>query len=226
MSAHAAATGPRPEVRCGAYADSGARTRAHVAVRLATCPFEGIEALVPDRGTVLDVGCGHGLLSILLARRSPGRTVVGVDVDASKLAAARLAASRAGVSDRVHFEQVAPAWLPPPASVDSVVIVDVLYLLGERRRAELLDAAVRATSGGTVVVKEMADRPRWKRALTVAQERVSVQVLGLTSGERVSLPHEAELVAPLVRAGASVRTVGLGRRRLHPHLAIVAHGAA
>ena len=49
-------------------------------------------SLEPAPASVLDAGCGTGRVAIELARR--GIDVVGVDVDASMLAAARRAAAR------------------------------------------------------------------------------------------------------------------------------------
>ena len=48
---------------------------------------------------ILDVGCGGGWSTIALARAYPDATVVGVDIDAPSIEAARTAADSAG-SDR------------------------------------------------------------------------------------------------------------------------------
>ncbi len=79
-----------------------------------------------------------------------------------------------------------------------------------------------AAANGTVVVKEMADAPRWKRALLRRQEQLSVDVARITAGDTVRLHSEAELCAPLLASGARLRMVDLARHRPHPHMAIVA----
>ncbi|MGH9157488.1 MAG: hypothetical protein ACRD1K_17010, partial [Acidimicrobiales bacterium] len=68
------------------YRDAPAPVRAHLALRWATCPFPAVAAEVPATGSVLEVGCGHGLLSTYLALGGPGRLVTGIDPDAGRIA--------------------------------------------------------------------------------------------------------------------------------------------
>lgn len=62
-------------------------------------------------GSVLDVGCGAGELSLALARGRPHITVIGVDISPRLVATAR---ERASHLTNVTFEEAdAAAWLPP-----------------------------------------------------------------------------------------------------------------
>ena len=70
-----------------------------------------LDGVVPDleRGaTVADVGCGHGASTVIMATAFPRARIAGSDYHAASIEAAREAARRAGVDDRVGFE-VAPA---------------------------------------------------------------------------------------------------------------------
>ena len=53
---------------------------------------------------VADIGCGHGASTILMAQAFPASTFVGSDYHEGSIEAARRAAERAGVADRVTFE--------------------------------------------------------------------------------------------------------------------------
>lgn len=53
---------------------------------------------------VLDVGCGHGTSTRMLAEAYPHSTFVGIEPDPGSAAEARSIADEAGLSDRVHFE--------------------------------------------------------------------------------------------------------------------------
>ncbi len=157
--------------------------RLHTAVRWRTCPFPLVEAAVPREGRVLEVGCGHGLLSLFLALSGPARRVQGVDVDDAKVDAALEAAGRLGPSDaHVSFVTVAKGWLPEEPA-DAIVIADVLYLLAPGEQRRLLAACAGCLApGGVLVVKEVATEPRWKFRWNQVQETLSTRVLGITEG--------------------------------------------
>jgi 16S rRNA (guanine1207-N2)-methyltransferase len=48
----------------------------------------------PPSGAVCDLGCGHGVIAVALARRSPGSRVVAVDVNARALELTRFNAEQ------------------------------------------------------------------------------------------------------------------------------------
>lgn len=212
--------GPATRSTLGWFRDARLGTRVHLVGRWASCPFEAVEALVPRTGCVLDVGCAHGAFAALLAVRSADRHVHGVDVDAGRIATGTRLLARTPVADRVRLEAVPTAWRPEPVAYDAIVLVDVLYLLGRDEAQGLLSSLVAALRpGGRLVVKEMADGPAWKRRWAVAQERLAVDVVGLTEGETVEILSEAAIVAPLHDAGCSVERFRLDRGYVHPHLA-------
>ena len=205
----------------GAYRGAPLGDRLHVLVRWLTCPFPPIVDVLPSAGRVLEVGCGHGLFSGYLARRSPRLQVLGVDIDADKIAVAT-AAEPLG-DGRLRF-WVGDSGSVPDGPWDAVVLVDVLYLLDEAGQRALLDscAAVLAP-GGVLVVKDMATRPRWKARWNAAQEALSVRVLKITAGSReFAFTDPDERARWLVAAGLSdVRAIRLDRGRVHPHHLLV-----
>lgn len=197
--------------------------RAHVRVRSLTCPLGAVAVQVPRSGRVLDVGCGHGLLSLLLACGSSEREVLGVDVDAAKIAAANLASRRGGPAVNCSFE-LAPPGEVPDGPWDAVVIADVLYLLdADDQHGLLRTCAQRLAPGGVLVVKEMAPTPAWKATWNRLQETVSVRLLGITAGDGQLefLPPE-RLAGWLTDEGLEVTHRPLDRGYVHPHHLVVA----
>lgn len=204
------------------YRDEPLGVRAHIALRWASAPFGPLERLIPDAGRILEWGCGHGLGCLHAASAAPGRQVLGVDIDEAKLAVARRAATRAGLAGRVRFEVVGPDDLPT-GEWDAIVIDDVLYLLDPEHQTALVRAAAAALAPtGSLVVKDMARTPRWKDALTRAQERVVVGTLGLTASAHGlhRSPRPADVVAWAAEGGVTASVIRLDRGYHVPHVAI------
>jgi 2-polyprenyl-3-methyl-5-hydroxy-6-metoxy-1,4-benzoquinol methylase len=198
--------------------------RTHVRIRWATCPVPAVASLVPRRGRILEVGCGHGLFSAYLALDSAQRQVVGVDIDESKIAVAREAAQRAG---HAFTADVAPSGHLPPGPWNAIVIVDVLYLLDvDAQRALLTTCRSLLAPGGTLVVKEMGTTPRWKARWNLFQETLSVRVLRITEGASLTFVSPGTMAAWLKAAGLEVESRRLDRGRLHPHHVLIGTDAS
>lgn len=202
------------------YAAESRRIRLHTQVRWRSCPFPEIAEAVPAAGRILEIGCGHGLFALHLALTGPDRTVVGTDVDGDKIRAAQRAA--AGIAN-LTFAPAAPGELPE-GTWDAVCIVDVLYLIDrEGERALLHEAARRLRPGGVLLVKEMATEPAWKFRWMAFQERLSVQVLGITEGHDLTFVPPEELAGWMTEAGlVDVAHRRLDRGHLHPHHLVTA----
>jgi SAM-dependent methyltransferase len=169
---------------------------------------------------VLEVGCGHGLFSLHAALSSPGRAVLGVDVDGRKVGHARAAAARARQHGGADCQiAVAPPGEVPEGPWDAVVVVDVLYLLGaDEQRRLVAECARHLAAGGVLAVKEMALDPSWKFRWNQVQETLTVKVLGITEGG-----GELTFVGPstigdwMAAAGLAVSHLSLQRGYPHPH---------
>lgn len=178
---------------------------------------------MPKQGRILEVGCGHGLLSLFLALRGHERRVVGVDVDEAKVAAARQAAERLGPDAAfVDFAAVPAGWRPDEPA-DAVVIADVLYLLPEAQQRRLLGACAGSlTPGGVLVVKEVGHEPRWKFRWNVVQETLSTRVLGITAGDgSLHFVPPATMASWLAEDGLATTSTLIDRGYPWPHHLLV-----
>ncbi len=142
---------------------------------------------------VLDVGCGHGLYSLELARR--GATLVGCDLDNPALAEARRTAHRLGVDGRALFLAADGTDLPlADGQFDLVVCNCVLEHI--------------ADDGAALAGMARALRPGGVLFLTVdgAEHGLALGFL-----ERLPPGLKRRLLAPQVVAASSV-TAGLDAR--------------
>jgi 2-polyprenyl-3-methyl-5-hydroxy-6-metoxy-1,4-benzoquinol methylase len=182
-----------------------------------------VERHVPRHGRILEVGCGHGLLSFYLALTSADRQMVGIDIDEHKIGLARQAATALKPQEAsVVFEAVTPGTVPS-GPFDAIVINDVLYLLPAVARQGLLGACVeRLSAGGVLVIKELDTRPRWKYELGRLQELLATKVFRYTQGDRVEIVPVSVFADQLTASGLSVDTYRVDRGQVHPHRLLVA----
>lgn len=199
------------------------RDRLHVRGRFRTCPVALVDDEVPRRGSVLEVGCGHGLISAYLALSSRDREVNGVDIDARKIAVASHAQSHVDPeAAHLEFHHVAAGELPE-GPWDAIVIVDVLYLLDKAAEFALLDDCVeRLAAGGMLVLKETDVVPRWKHWVASAQEVVATKILRITKGSSLSFTPIAAIAEHLRDLGLDVTTRRVDKGYLYPHALVVA----
>lgn len=210
------------------YDDAPRSDRLHTVVRWWSAPFADLELEVPLAGPVLEVGCGHGLFSNYLAVAGRARRVVGIDIDVEKIEVARAATAhlRPGEAD-VRFE-VSDGTVPPiEGGWRSIVIADVLYLLGAEGRERLLEECVDALApGGLLVVKEIDRAPAWKARLATVQELLATRVLRITEGDEVEFADPRRLASLLEAAGCTTMVKRLDHGYPHPHCVVLATAPA
>ncbi len=96
-------------------------------------PLHEINKLVPKNGTILDLGCGEGILTNFLAISSVRRKMIGVE-----LSAHRVNQARKGLKNTKFL--IGSALKIKLPKVDTIVISHVFHHLGSKKRQEeLLD---------------------------------------------------------------------------------------
>jgi SAM-dependent methyltransferase len=113
---------------------------------------EGLVARLEAGARVADLGCGHGVATLLMADTWPDSTFVGFDLHAPSIAVARSRALETGAGDNVSFKVADAAGLST-GPFDVVVFFDALHDLGDPPAA-LQRAHEVLTDGGIIVAVE------------------------------------------------------------------------
>lgn len=120
--------------------------------RWAIVPFEQIESFLPDKGLIIDVGCGEGVMATLLAVSSKKRKVLGIDIDQNKI---NLGKTIAGKISNLSFQEknVLKEKLP---STKGFVLSDFLHHIPKSQHKILLKRLVASlATSGVIVIKEI-----------------------------------------------------------------------
>jgi 2-polyprenyl-3-methyl-5-hydroxy-6-metoxy-1,4-benzoquinol methylase len=202
------------------------KERLFVRARLASAPLHELAARAQGL-SLLDVGCGHGVLVALLANGRPDRHVVGIDPDARKIDWARRSVGRCRNVELIACTIDALA-AQRPAAFDTVLVADVLYLLAaETWPAFLSSVRELLRPGGRLVLKEAEDDGSWRMTKALWQERLMVQVFRRTrSSGAVAFAPRGVLADALQRADFTIEeTVGLAQGYSTPHVLFTARAA-
>lgn len=133
--------------------------RLELRMRLHICPFEEVASLVPSEGLVLDLGCGYGLLSILLAKESSRRHVVGIDLQPERVTAA-VQAARDQPNARFLQGDILVADFGRPACI---VMNDVLHHIPHTAQIPLLRKCYDSLlPRGVLLIKDVDKSVVWK----------------------------------------------------------------
>jgi SAM-dependent methyltransferase len=167
-----------------------------------------LEAHVPPRGLIVELGCGRGLVANMLLEASADREVLGIDPDERRIAAAK-------VTERQGLRfQVGDARTVALPACDAVAIVDVLYLLPSKDQDRVISSAVAALRpGGRVVIYAQERRADPRFWLGYLQELIATRTgTTMAPGGRLTYASRDEMRARLQSAGLEVEVIPLRGR--------------
>lgn len=203
----------------GLFREAGFLMRHYLRIKFRICPILRTEAYVPDAGEVVDLGCGNGLFAAIMKLGAPARSIVGIDLDARKIAEARKSLSHIPHLD-FRLGNIVDTEYPP---ADVYTIIDVLYLIPvDLQNTILRRCAAALKPGGTLVLKEMDKKPRWKYLWNMFQETISVKIVGFTLGSRFHFRSREDYVRTLEALGFSVEVVPVHYGYAYSHILYVA----
>lgn len=190
------------------------------AIRSIFFPFDKIDHLVPKNASILDMGCGHGILSRLLAAKSPRRKVLGIDPSLRKITIA----AKNNLLPNLSFRR---AYLHQIRGIkfDTICIVDVLYLLPPQRKLEVFRKAKHLLKrNGQLLICEVDKSSSLIFKLINLQEKIMIHLLGLTHSDfkRMYFLEKMEYTNLLKRVGFRVCSKDIGRFLAYPHFCLIA----
>jgi len=179
------------------YSNLGLRAAVYARLRWRLCPFEEIERHVPREGTIIDIGCGYGLLANLLALRSSRRDVTGIDLSVGRISIAQKTTDNRKkiqfkLMDALDFEL---------GEYSTVIMSDFLHHIDCEAQKELLARCYQELAPrGLLIIEEVDNRPLWKYWFAIMSDKI------LNVGERQFFRSHREFQKLLQRIGFYVKT--------------------
>ena len=142
------------------YKGQGLKTWLYTHIRYRLCPFARIAEHVPEDASILDLGCGVGMLSNYLNLRSSKSKVLGVDLNENRIDCAVRTVKR---REHIEFQLKNALELNEDFFFDAVTMTDFLHHLSEEGQRELLEFLHgRLPVQGRLVIQDVIEKPRWK----------------------------------------------------------------
>jgi SAM-dependent methyltransferase len=127
---------------------------------------------LPQRGRVLDLGCGFGLFSLYYASVRPGIEIEGIDLNPRRIAMARRAALRLGLRN-ARYEVGNATEFRSGRLFDAAYMLDIVHHIPPGTVRPLLEQMAKSLpAGGRLLIKDVDARPAWKRWFTHALDRL------------------------------------------------------
>jgi 2-polyprenyl-3-methyl-5-hydroxy-6-metoxy-1,4-benzoquinol methylase len=177
--------------------------------------LEEIGQYLPRRGRILDLGSGFGLFSLYFALCEPERELIGVERSRERVALARASAQTLSLAN-VRYDCCDVLDWKGDGPFDAVYLLDLVHHLPVAEVAGFLEAVcAQLRPGGTLILKEVADRPHAKRLFALLLDRLMV------GREPIRYWPPAELSALLENLGFDVKRHRMNDIFPFPHILYV-----
>ncbi len=114
---------------------------------------------LPEKGKIVDIGCGYGAMAYMLNLLSPERNMTGVDYDGEKIAVAENAGLKNNNTNFVCMDVLSFDF----QNSDAFIMSDILHYMPDKDQEKLVSkCASKLNSGGVILVRD-ADRAQEKR---------------------------------------------------------------
>ncbi|MFT3750866.1 MAG: 1-acyl-sn-glycerol-3-phosphate acyltransferase [Agriterribacter sp.] len=112
--------------------------------------------LLPQKGKILDVGCGYGFMPYMLHFAATGREIDAVDYDEEKITVAQHCFSK---DENIHFEY-ADVTKFVFEKYDGIIAADMLHYLQPEQQKQIIEKCIQALNPGGVLIIRDGDKDR------------------------------------------------------------------
>lgn len=136
--------------------------------------YDSYDRIVPRKGTIIDLGCGYGALSLMLGMLSDERKITGVDYDQEKIGLANNCFAR---NNNINFICADIRTFDTPIA-DAFVISDVLHYIDPESQKTVIQRCIdRLTPSGILIIRDGDTTLAENHRRTEETERWSTQIL-------------------------------------------------
>ena len=118
--------------------------------------YQPFHELVPMQGKILDIGCGYGFMSYMLAFTSSQREITGIDYDEDKIDTANHCFSKTDMVNFVHSDVMGFEF----GKYDAIIVADMLHYLQPDEQKLVIEKCINNLSPGGIVIIRDGDKDK------------------------------------------------------------------
>ncbi len=119
-------------------------------------PVAKIESLLPNKGIVLDVGCGYGFTSIFFALKNKNRKIIGSEINSKRVLIAQKVSTNISnvsfkTSNLINQDKMV---------FNAILAIDLLHHINSQQKNIFLqDAFLKLKPNGFLIIKDIDTKP-------------------------------------------------------------------
>ena len=195
------------------FESAGVSAQAWAVARMLNAPLAGLDDdFLTVKGRLLSIGCGFGVVERYISFRNPHVEIIGLEIDADRVHAAR-ATQEAAPNVIVNHADVTT--LTTGTTYDGALVMDLLHHLAPPDQLHLMSKLSQLVRpGGRVLIKDIATQPAWKHAFNMLHDR-------LVAGDHPHCLSPKAMASATTDAGLTVDGVQrLSRFSPYPHYVV------
>lgn len=133
-------------------------TNLFIWARCRIAPFEKIIKYTPEKGNIIDIGCGYGMFSNYMSLKRPKCNILGIDFNKKRIDENN---KTIGNRKNIRYECTDVKNLKLN-SCDVICIIDLMHHIDFNKQEELLkECYQKLKKGGKLIFKEIDKKPLW-----------------------------------------------------------------
>ncbi len=134
------------------YKSQGIIKASWTVLRILILPYKKLDSLIPENGTIVDIGCGNGGLDNYISLSSYKRKVLGIDLSKKRIASAKKTVKK---RNNIEFK-LGNAVLEKLPKADCFILVDVLHHIDFQNQEKILKFLAKKLDANTqLIIKEI-----------------------------------------------------------------------
>ena len=178
--------------------------RLFVKKRIQLIPLDELDKTVQRQGNIVELGCGHGIVSNYLALTSRERNVIGIDFDKERIQWANTTVTG---RDNIKFicDDITQLKVE---TVDVVILFGVLCLIPFEHWDNLFKKIFQSLrKGGSFILHDIKVTNNFKFYLHIAREHL-FRIIKITKAKGLFLKNDVELIRQISNHGFFAKPFG------------------